>query len=171
MSDEFRFGQKSETGDWEYPTGVSGHYEAAFVQTTGLGFASQVLSLLALRAGEHFLDVACGTGVLTRLAVTAVGAEGRVVGLDLSPGMLANARSATYGLAGAERIEWIEGDAGTLPFPDASFDAVGCQLGLQFVPDRGRALREMHRVLKPGGRVTVMVWGADRTLPQPIGHA
>jgi ubiquinone/menaquinone biosynthesis C-methylase UbiE len=165
MSDAIRWGQQAVTSDWGYPAGESGHYEAAFVQPGIRRLAPKVLDLLALQEGEHVLDVACGTGVLTQLAAATVGPGGRAVGLDLSPGMLANAGRATRGLPNAEHIEWIEGDAHALPFPDASFDAVGCQLGLQFFPDRGQALREMGRVLRDDGRVAIMVWGAIERCP------
>src|SRR3546814_10556694 len=95
----------------------------------------------ALREGERVLDVACGTGVVTRLASEQVGATGAVSGLDVNPGMLAVARAATpEGMS----IEWHEANAEAMPLPDASFDVVLCQLGLQFMPDRQAALREMR---------------------------
>jgi ubiquinone/menaquinone biosynthesis C-methylase UbiE len=100
--------------------------------------------------------VACGTGLVARLAAEAVGVDGRVAALDLNPAMLAVA-SELPAVEGAP-IEWVEGDAQALPFAEASFDVVCCQLGLQFFPDRERALREMKRVLVPGGRAVVMVW-------------
>jgi ubiquinone/menaquinone biosynthesis C-methylase UbiE len=114
----------------------------------------RVVELAALRPGLRVLDVACGTGLVARLAAEAVGAVGRVAALDLNPAMLAVA-SELPAVEGAP-IEWVEGNAQVLPFAEASFDC--CQLGLQFFPDRGRALREMKRVLVPGGRAVVMVW-------------
>jgi SAM-dependent methyltransferase len=81
-----------------------------------------------------------------------------VVGLDLNPGMLARARAASAPEGAA--VEWREGDAGALPFSAATFDAVFCQLGLQYFPDRQQAAREMYRVVKPGGRLVVLVWRA-----------
>src|SRR3546814_10148611 len=110
----------------------------------------------ALREGERVLDVACGTGVVTRLASEQVGATGAVAGLDVNPGMLAVARAATpEGMS----IEWHEANAEAMPLPDASFDVVLCQLGLQFMPDRQAALREMRRVLVDGGRLAFNVPG------------
>jgi ubiquinone/menaquinone biosynthesis C-methylase UbiE len=82
--------------------------------------------------------------------------DGHVAALDLNPAMVAVA-SALPVVAGAA-IEWVEGDAQALPFAEASFDVVCCQLGLQFFPDREGALREIRRVLVPGGRAVVMVW-------------
>ena len=81
-----------------------------------------------------------------------------MVGLDLNPGMLARARASSAPEGAA--VEWREGDAGALPFSAANFDAVFCQLGLQYLPDRQQAAREMYRVVKPGGRLVVLVWRA-----------
>lgn len=117
---------------------------------------------VAPQPGEQVLDIACGTGVVTRVAAERVGAMGRVSGLDLNPGMLAMAR-ALPPPTGAP-VTWHEGRAEALPFPDASFDVVFCQLGLQYFPDRPAALQEMRRVLRPTGRVAVLVW-------RPIQHS
>ena len=117
--------------------------------------AEELLGRAALRNGERVLDVACGTGIITRLAAEQVG-PGKVAGLDLTPGMLKVARSITPSdLA----IDWKEGSAETLPFPDASFDVVFCGLGLQFVPNKVTALREMRRVLGPEGRLLLSTPG------------
>jgi ubiquinone/menaquinone biosynthesis C-methylase UbiE len=104
-----------------------------------------------LALDERVLDVACGTGVVTRIAAKRVGPTGRVVGVDLNPGMIAVAQSLPAP-AGA-RIEWLERSALDLRLEDASFDVVLCQQGLQFFPDKVVALREMHRVLNHGGRL------------------
>jgi ubiquinone/menaquinone biosynthesis C-methylase UbiE len=102
------------------------------------------------------LDVGCGTGVVARLAAHHVGPTGKVVGLDLKAGMLAVARSLPS-LPGVS-IEWQEGNALALPFSAETFDAVLCQQGLQYLPDRPAALGEMHRVLVPGGRLALSLW-------------
>jgi SAM-dependent methyltransferase len=107
-----------------------------------------------VRVGERVLDVACGTGVVTRLLAQRVRPKGRVVGLDLNPGMLAAAQAAASGLS----IEWQEGSAISMAVADATFDAVLCQQGLQFFPDKSAALKEMRRVLVPGGRLALAVW-------------
>jgi ubiquinone/menaquinone biosynthesis C-methylase UbiE len=106
------------------------------------------------RAGEAVLDIACGTGVVARLAAKRM-AQGRITGLDLNKGMLAVARMLP---SEGVPINWIEGSALDLPFPAGPFDLVLCQLGLQFFPDRKRALREMRRVLSPLGRVALSVY-------------
>jgi SAM-dependent methyltransferase len=115
------------------------------------------------------LDIACGTGIVSRLVAALVGTKGHVVGLDFSPAMLAAARRA----AAAEglEIEWREGSALDLPFGDASFDLVVCQMGMQFFPDRPRAVAEMHRVLAPGGRVVLSTWRGLDLHPFPAALA
>ena len=119
-----------------------------------------LLASAALRPGERVLDVACGTGLVTLRAAELVGTSGSVVGTDLSDTMVQTVR------AEAERrgiaAEVLHMNAERLELPDASFDVVLCALGLMYVPDPERALAEMLRVVKPGGRVVVSVWGARR---------
>jgi len=122
-----------------------------------------------LSEGECVLDVACGTGVVTRAAAKRVGPSGHVVGVDLNPGMLAVARSLPAP-AGAP-IEWIERSALDLRLPAASFDAVLCQQGLQFFPDKALALRKMRRVLKHGGRLALSVWNSLGLYNSAVGEA
>src|ERR671924_720927 len=138
------------------------NYERLFVPAIGAPLATDPIHLAALRPGERVLDVACGTGVVARLASQQVGATGTVAGLDVNPGMLAVARSATPpGIP----IEWHEASAEAMPLPDASFDVVLCQMGLQFMPDKHAALREMWRVLVRGGRLILKVPGPT---PRPF---
>lgn len=119
-------------------------------------WAHDLVALAKLGSGARVLDVACGTGAVTRLAAAEVGAAGWVAGLDISPGMLDVARSVPA--PGGAAIAWREGSAEAIPFASASFDAVLCQHGLPFVPDRARALAEMRRVLVPRGRLVLAVW-------------
>lgn len=126
------------------------NYERYFVPVIGRPLAHDLLRIAALRPGERVVDVACGTGIVTRLAAQEVGASGTVVGVDIDPAMLAVARSVTPPALG---IEWRQADAETLPLPDASCDVALCQMSLQFVADRRKALGEMFRVLVPGGRI------------------
>jgi ubiquinone/menaquinone biosynthesis C-methylase UbiE len=141
---------------WQVAGNAAEIYQRELVPAVFGPWAPRVIELSELRPGLRVLDVACGTGVVARLAARTVGVDGRVAALDLNPGMLAVAAElpAVEGAA----IEWIEGTAQALPFADASFDVVCCQLGVQFFPDREGALREMKRVLVPGGRSVVMVW-------------
>ncbi len=131
-------------------------YEREMVPVVFAPWVPLLLELAAPRPGERVLDLACGTGIVARQTAKREGAGARIVGLDLSPGMLAVARDAAK-REGAS-IEWIEGRAEELPFPDNAFDIVICQQGLQFVPERPRAAAEMYRVLADGGRVVVATW-------------
>jgi ubiquinone/menaquinone biosynthesis C-methylase UbiE len=118
------------------------------------------LDAVGVAAGERVLDVACGTGIVARLARERVGANGKVVGVDLSPAMLAVAREVEPG------IDWREGDVAALPLQDGErFDVVICQQGLQFFSDRPAAVRQMHRALDAGGRVAVSTWRPDEEIP------
>jgi ubiquinone/menaquinone biosynthesis C-methylase UbiE len=111
---------------------------------------------VALQAGDRILDAACGTGIVTRMAVQRWGNLGKIVGVDLNPGMLDVARANTP--ATGVPIEWRQGDLSALPFPNNSFDVVLCNQGLQFVPDKVMALREIRRVLVADGRLAFTVW-------------
>jgi len=111
-----------------------------------------------LRAGESVLDVACGTGLVSLPAAQRVGAHGRLLGIDLSGRMVEAAarRAREQGVAAAR---FVRMDAQQLDLADASFDVVLCALGLMYLPEPARALAEMRRVLRPGGRIVVAVWG------------
>ncbi len=132
------------------------NYERYFVPAIGSPLAEDLVAAACLREGERVLDVACGTGVVARLAAVRVGHTGAVAGLDSNPGMLSVARSATHRELA---IDWYETGAEAIPLADGSFDVVLCQMGLQFFADRPRALRQMRRVLRPGGRLLVNVPG------------
>jgi ubiquinone/menaquinone biosynthesis C-methylase UbiE len=157
-----------------YSGNVAENYERFFVPAIGAPLATDLIEIAALRPGERVLDVACGTGVVARLAAERVGDTGAIAGLDLNPGMLAVARSVT---PSDMVIDWHEASAEAMPLSDESFDVVLCQLGLQFVPDKPAALREMRRVLAPGGRLIMNVAGptpppfaiADEALARHIG--
>ncbi len=131
-------------------------YERNFVPSIGAPVAAGLIEAADLRPGERVLDVACGTGIVTRLAADRVGAEGSVAGLDPNPAMLAVAREAASGEA---PITWHEAPAEEIPLDDEGFDAVLCGMGLQFFGDRAAALRQIRRVLVPGGRFLANVPG------------
>ena len=120
---------------------------------------SRLLELAALQPGERVLDIACGTGLVTFPAAEAVGANGEVVGTDISEGMIDLVRqlAAQRGVTNGSFDRMDAEDLGALP--DASFDAVLTALGLMYVPDVLQAFKEQHRVLKPGGRAVAAVWG------------
>jgi SAM-dependent methyltransferase len=127
------------------------------VQPFMAGWSHALLEVAALEPGQHVLDIACGTGVVTRLAASRVGSGGAVVGVDLNAGMLALARMLPL-QAGTAVIAWHATDATTLPWAEATFDEVLCQQGLQFFPDQPGVLRAMRRVVRPTGRVVLSVW-------------
>jgi ubiquinone/menaquinone biosynthesis C-methylase UbiE len=139
-----------------YGGSAAENYERFFIPAIGEPLAIDLVDAAELQAGEHVLDVACGTGIVARLAAKRVGPTGSVAGLDINPGMLAVAHSAA---PDAPAIAWHEASADATSLPDAAYDAVLCQMGLQFFPDRVAALREMRRVLAPGGRTVVNVPG------------
>lgn len=130
-------------------------YEQYFVPAMFRPWAEILLRHAGPLLGKRVLDVACGTGIVARLAAPRVGTQGEVAALDMNSEMLNVGRGqpAPDGAA----IGWREGSAMALPYSDARFDIVVCQHGLQFFPDRIAALREMLRVAAPGGRVLVMV--------------
>jgi len=136
-----------EHAGWER---AAAHYTSTFAEATR-AFVGDLLDTARVRAGMRVLDLACGPGV-----VAAVAAERGAlpVGLDFSPAMIALAR------AGHTGIRFEQGDAEALPFADASFDAVVANFGVHHVPEPIRALREAHRVLRPGGRVAFTAWTA-----------
>jgi ubiquinone/menaquinone biosynthesis C-methylase UbiE len=117
-----------------------------------------LLARAALAPGEHVLDVACGSGLVALAAAEAVGATGRVAGIDLSGCMIETARRRAEE-RGLRNATFARMDAERLDFPDASFDVALCALGLMYMPDPAHAMREMRRVLRPGGRIVVAVWG------------
>lgn len=147
--------------DEAYGGNAAENYERFFVPVIGAPLAAELVEMAMLRPGERVLDVACGTGIVARLAAGRVGAIGTVAGLDLNPGMLEVARAVT---PPAMSIEWYESNAEAMPLPAEAFDIVLCQLGLQFVPDKLAALREMRRVLAPGGRLLISVPGPTPAL-------
>jgi ubiquinone/menaquinone biosynthesis C-methylase UbiE len=131
-------------------------YERETVHTLARPLAEQIFNHVSLSAGDRVLDAAWGTGIVTRMAVQRQGDLGHVVGVDLNADMLDMARANTP--ATRVPIEWRQGDVCALPFAEGQFEVVMCQQGLQFVPDLGAALREMRRVLLPGGRLAVAVF-------------
>jgi len=139
-----------------YGGSATENYERYFVPAIGGPLAEQLVAEAALRPGERVLDVACGTGAVARLAADRVGPAGSVAGADVNPGMLGVARTVAAS-SGRTKIQWYETAAEAMPLPDAAFDVVFCQLALQFFADRAAAVREMRRVLAPGGRAYASV--------------
>jgi ubiquinone/menaquinone biosynthesis C-methylase UbiE len=146
---------------WQLEGDAAELYQRYLVPAVSMKWAADLIDRAQLRSGDTVLDLACGTGVVTRLAAKKA-RNGRVTGLDLNSAMLAVARGVS---SDGAPIAWIEGSALKLPFPSHSFDAVLCQLGLQFFPDRQQGLREMCRVLRNTGRVALSVYGPIERTP------
>jgi ubiquinone/menaquinone biosynthesis C-methylase UbiE len=148
-------------GHWQLEGSTAELYQRYLVPAITAKWAADLLDRAQRGAGEAVLDIACGTGVVALLAAKRM-ASGHVIGLDLNPAMLAVARGLPT--EGAP-ISWVEGSALDLPFPSDTFDLVLCQLGLQFFPDQGRALREMRRVLRASGRAALSVFSPIERTP------
>lgn len=164
-SPERQCGATQGVGQFQLEGDAAERYERWTVPFLLGPWAPGLLDLAALRVGDHVLDVATGTGVVARLAARRVAPAGIVTGLDLNQGMLEVARRLP--LPPGLTIDWRQGSVLSLPFADGAFEAVLCQQGLQFFPDRLKALGEMRRVLASAGRVAVSVW----TGPSPYMSA
>jgi ubiquinone/menaquinone biosynthesis C-methylase UbiE len=140
------------------PGSAAETYEQYFVPAMFVPWANILLRHASPQPGERVLDVACGTGIVARLAAPLVGSNGQMVAVDVNPAMLAVARA--HPAPSGATIHWQEGNAVALPFPDGTFDLVLCQHGLQFMPDRAGAAREMRRILSSGGRAFAIVFQA-----------
>lgn len=134
-------------------------YEHKFVPALFGEWAKHLVDAADVGPGQAVIDIACGTGVVARTVAERLAGSGRVVGVDINEGMLAVARRTR------PNIEWHQGDALELPFPDAAFDAALCQASLMYFPDRLKALAEMARIVRPGGTVAVQVWAGLDSQP------
>jgi len=135
-------------------------YERELVGPLFRPWAEILLDRARLAAGDRLLDLACGTGIVARLAKARLGDNGCIVGIDLSPHMLAVARAVS------PDIDWREGKAEALPVDGGEeFDVLVCNHGLQFFADKPKAVREMRRVLTPRGRLAVATWRPIEELP------
>ena len=140
-------------------------YEAHLVPLIFQPYADDLARRLASRPLRRVLEIAAGTGVVTRALASALPDRVEIVATDLNPGMLDQA----IAIGTPRRVEWRQADAMQLPFADAEFDAVVCQFGAMFFPDRAKAFAEARRVLRPGGVFVFNVW--DRIEENEFAHA
>lgn len=160
--------------DFIFPTGRSWaedlHYPAELAEVPDAAVESfagvaNPWELGRLEPGEHVLDLGCGAGTDTLVAARMVGAGGRVVGIDMTAEMLEKARAAAKEM-GVANVEFIEGEIEQLPLPDGSVDVVISNGVIDLVPDKDAVFVEIHRVLRPGGRIQI----ADVTIQRPVSE-
>jgi arsenite methyltransferase len=148
--------------DLDYPPELAGVPEAAAESFAGV---ANPFSLGRLEPGERVADLGCGAGTDSLVAAQMVGPEGSVTGIDMTPEMLAKARSAAEE-AGIGNVEFVEGEIEQLPFADASIDVVISNGVIDLVPDKDAVFAEIYRVLRPGGRMQI----ADVTIQNPVSE-
>jgi SAM-dependent methyltransferase len=151
---------RSWAEDLDYPPELANVPDAAAESFAGV---ANPFSLGPLAAGERVLDLGSGAGTDSLVAAQMVGEEGSVTGIDMTPAMLEKARGAAAEM-GATNVEFLESEAERLPFADESFDVVISNGVIDLVPDKDAVFSELHRVLRPGGRLQV----ADVTIQNPV---
>jgi arsenite methyltransferase len=148
--------------DLGYPPELANVPEAAVESFAGV---ANPWELGRLSAGERVLDLGCGAGTDSLVAAQMVGPDGSVVGIDMTPEMLAKAQRAAAEM-GAANVEFIEGEIELLPFADESVDVVISNGVIDLLPDKDTVFAEIYRVLRPGGRIQF----ADVTIQQPVSE-
>jgi SAM-dependent methyltransferase len=140
--------------DRAFTGSIPATYERLLVPLIFATYAEDLAARVVALRPARVLEIAAGTGVVTRRLAAALPAATVIVATDLNQPMLDHARS----MGTARPVEWRQADAMQLPFPDQSFDAVVCQFGVMFFPDKGAAMAEVRRVLRPGGTFLFNVW-------------
>jgi arsenite methyltransferase len=148
--------------DLGYPPELASVPETAVESFAGV---ANPWSLGRLESGERVLDLGSGAGTDSLIAAQMVGAEGHVTGIDMTPEMLAKARSAAAAMA-VTNVEFLEAEAERLPFSDESFDVVISNGVIDLIPDKEAVFAELFRVLTPGGRIQI----ADVTIQNPVSE-
>ena len=152
---------------WALDLGYPAELVARVPESSAESFAgvANPFALGALNPGERVLDVGSGAGTDSLVAAQMVGPAGRVVGIDMTPEMLAKARAGAAEM-GAEHVTFLEGEAERLPFQDGSFDVIISNGVIDLIPDKDAVFSEIHRVLAPGGRTQI----ADVTIQRPVSE-
>jgi ubiquinone/menaquinone biosynthesis C-methylase UbiE len=139
-------------------------YERLLVPLIFTSYAQDLVNRLKQRSLSQVLEIAAGTGVVTRRLAAELNNSTHIIATDLNQAMLDQAMAIGI----SREVEWRQADAMKLPFPDAAFDAVVCQFGAMFFPDKAKAFAEVRRVLKPGGMFVFNVW--DRIEENEFAH-
>jgi len=160
---------KEARGDRAFGDAIAELYERELVPLIFQPYAKDLAERIVALSPVDVLEIAAGTGVLTRALSARLPERARLVASDLNPSMLAQAQRAGT----RHVVEWRQADAMQLPFGNASFDVVACQFGAMFFPDRAHAFSGMRRVLRPGGTLLFSVWDdiADNQFAQEVERA
>jgi len=153
---------RSWADDLGYPEELANVPESAVESFAGV---ANPWTMGRLAEGERVLDLGCGAGTDSLIASQMVGPEGRLTGIDMTPQMLAKARTAAAEM-GAANVEFVEADAERLPLADASFDVVISNGVIDLIPDKDAVFSELYRILAPGGRLQI----ADVTIQNPVSE-
>ena len=140
-------------------SGIAGSYHQYAPKAFG-GFIEPLMEMAGLQKGQRVLDLGTGSGQVALAAARLVGDSGKVIGLDIAPGLIQKAKEQAE-TVGLSRVEFVQGDAEQIDFADDSFDVVLCHFGLMHFPDQDKALAGMHRALRKGGRVALSVWSTS----------
>ena len=159
----------SEGNLFHLSTAAAETYENQKVRSVFGPLAKATMEAIALPRGARVIDVACGTGIISRLVVDYLPGEGRIVGSDLNPAMIEVARKTMP--TTRHRVDWLACDVTHLPFDEGVFDRAFCQQGLQFFPDKPSALAEIRRVLAPGGKLILTSWRTISPLFQAVSDS
>jgi SAM-dependent methyltransferase len=151
--------------DASFTGSIPAHYDRCLGPMLFEPYAKDLVERLTMPPGGSVLEIAAGTGIVTRHLRQRLPSDARLVVTDLNAAMLDVAREK---IPADDRIEWQTVDAAALPFADSSFAVVVCQFGVMFFPDKPGALREIHRVLEPSGKLLFNVWGSLGD--NPIGN-
>ena len=138
------------------------HYDQAMGPMIFVDYGDDIARRTVACDPTRVLEIAAGTGIVTRRLRDLLPADVHLIATDLNPPMLEIARAK---FRPGEQVEFQQADAMALPFPDGGFDTVVCQFGVMFFPDKDKAYREVYRVLKPGGRYLFSIWDGHRFNP------
>ena len=150
-------------------TSAAEKYESQKVPSVFAPLAKATMEAVSLPENAAVIDIACATGIVSRLVSQRLPGKGRIVGADLNPAMIEVARKAMP--ASRHAVEWFACDVIDMPFADGEFDIAICQQGLQFFPDKQKALIEIRRVLAPGGRLVLTCWRTISPLFQAVSDS